>query len=122
MSRAFQIALTALMMAGCATKPVVKEPVVVKVPVPIGCAPTPVAEPAWPLDQLKPGADIYDQARAMLNEIMLRAAYEADLRGAILDCIQQGKTIEERSAKLLDAPKKSWAERALDALNFSKRK
>ena len=38
------------------------------------------------------------------------------IRGAILDCIQQGKTIEERSAKLLDAPKKTWVERAFDAL------
>lgn len=114
--RLIALALMLALLAGCATRPVVKEPVIVKVPVPIGCAPTPVAEPVWPLDQLKPGADIYDQARAMLNEIMLRAAYEADLRGAILDCIRQGKTIEERSAKLLDAPKKSWAERAFDAL------
>jgi hypothetical protein len=116
MTRAM-IIVALLLLAGCALKPVVKEPIVVKVPVPVGCEPKPVIEPRWPLDVIRPGANIYEQTAAMLTEISLRAAYEADLRGAIADCIQQGKNIEERAATLLDAPaKKSWAEQALDTL------
>lgn len=77
----------ALAMAGCASAPqVITQTRTVEVPIAVPCRPPAVVRPAWALDQVDPGADLYTKGRAALAEIEQRAGYEALLEAALLSC------------------------------------
>jgi hypothetical protein len=81
MMRLVAIALLAAILAGCDTIP--HE---VKVPVPVPCKVERPQAPVWATTGLAPGADIFDQVKALLVERRQRAAYEAQLEAAIEGC------------------------------------
>lgn len=79
--------LLVLALAGCATPPtVVREPVEVRVPVPVPCVSEIPAAPASRLDALPPGADRAAFAAAALADFELTRADAASLRAALLAC------------------------------------
>ncbi|WP_291972877.1 hypothetical protein [Candidatus Symbiopectobacterium sp.] len=76
-----------LVLAGCGKTPH-PDPVYVevKVPVPIVCKTAEVSKPAFAVDQLKIGAPIDQQMRALRAERHQRIGYEKVLESAINAC------------------------------------
>lgn len=74
-------------MAGCASAPqVITQTKTVEVPIAVPCRSPVVVRPAWALDRVDPGADLYTKGRAALAELEQRAGYEALLEAALLSC------------------------------------
>lgn len=75
----------AAMLAGCVTLPA---PVVTTVEIPVSekCdAPVP-SRPAFAVDALPLGADIFDQSKALRAERQQRKGYEIELEAAVQAC------------------------------------
>ena len=80
-------AALALALAGCATAPQpTVAPVEVKVPVPVPCRITPPEKPAFAVDALPLGSEIWDQMAALRAERKQRQGYEGELESAIRTC------------------------------------
>ncbi|MDF3837167.1 hypothetical protein P3W85_30050 [Cupriavidus basilensis] len=76
-----------LVVAGCASPPqVITQTRTVEVPVAVPCKVEPVPRPAWALDQVDPGADVFTKGRAALMEVEQRKGYESRLKAAIAAC------------------------------------
>lgn len=75
------------LLAGCGVTP---RPdlvyVEVKVPVPVPCKTAEVSKPAFAVDQLKIGAPIDQQMRALRAERHQRIGYEKELEAAVYAC------------------------------------
>lgn len=83
------LSLIALLLAGCACKPIiVKEPVEVKVPVPVPCVAEVPAKPQWELDKYLKSGTLFERGNAALIEIEQRREYEAQLEAVVLHCKQ----------------------------------
>lgn len=80
--------LPLLLVAGCATQ----EPTVtyrtVNIAVPVECQEEMPIRPDMPTKGLKPGEQLFVVMRAALAEISIREGYEAQLRGALANCIK----------------------------------
>jgi hypothetical protein len=76
----------AVMLGGCATA--AKPPAVIetRVRVNVPCDPGPVPAPAFPVDGLTGGEDLYAKAQTMAADIEVREGYEARLNAAIDSC------------------------------------
>lgn len=83
MKRLLCFAATCL-LAACATQP--ELPKEVRIPVTVYCKVEKPKTPAWLTDTLKPGADIFDQSKALLAERKQRIGYEGELEAAIAGC------------------------------------
>ncbi len=83
------LASTAL-LAGCICPPplVIKEPVEVKVPVPVACLDAPLPKPEWELDKPAP-AGMFGKTTAVLRELEQRRNYEREMEAAIQACIKK---------------------------------
>ena len=68
-------------LAGCASMPQRYE-----VPVQVPCRVTVPEKPVWATESLAPGADIFDQVKALLAERRQRQAYELKLEAAAKAC------------------------------------
>lgn len=77
------IALTALVLVGCATAP---DAVEVRVPVPIPCKEPVPERPAMATETLRPGVDLFTFATHAQAEIEMREAYESRLLRALNAC------------------------------------
>ncbi|WP_291969381.1 hypothetical protein [Candidatus Symbiopectobacterium sp.] len=76
-----------LLLAGCGETPRPAPVYVeVKVPVPVPCKTAEVSKPAFAVDQLKIGAPIDQQMRALRAERHQRIGYEKVLESAINAC------------------------------------
>ncbi len=76
----------ALLPAACARVPVYS-PVEVAMPVPVPCrVAVPRLPQAWPTDSLPKDAPLPDKIRAVLVELDLRKAYEAEAEAALKVC------------------------------------
>ncbi len=76
-----------LLLAGCGETPRPDPAYVeVKVPVPVPCKTADVSKPAFAVDQLKIGAPIVQQMRALRAERHQRRGYEKELEAAIYAC------------------------------------
>jgi hypothetical protein len=85
------ILVSLFLLAGCATQhpvvKVIKEPVEVKVLVPVTCVIADVAKPNWAMDNIDPQhADIFVLGLAALQELEQRRSYEAELEAIIAGC------------------------------------
>lgn len=79
--------LSTLVLASCTNKQVTAPAYVeVKVPVPVPCQTSPVSVPAFAVDQLKIGASIDVQMRALRAERHQRIGYERELLAANAAC------------------------------------
>ena len=58
----------------------------IRVPVPTPCDPPKVEKPAWPVDNLADGSNVFEVARALWAEVELREGYEEKLRAAAEGC------------------------------------
>lgn len=80
-----------LLVAGCATPPpqvvTVKEPVEVKIPVPVPCVVSDIPKPSWAMDNpdLR-SADVFALGLAALQELEQRRSYEVELEAVISAC------------------------------------
>lgn len=70
----------ALFLAGCATK----EPITIKVPVPVPCVTEQIKEPIYPT--VSEDAGIFERVKVLLAERELRKGYEAKLKAALAAC------------------------------------
>ncbi|WVR18285.1 hypothetical protein y223_00005 [Bordetella phage PY223] len=87
MRRAACLALLAAAVSGCASNaPVVVRTERVEVPVSVPCRTPDIDRPAWALDALPKGADLFQRVRAMAVEIEQRRAYIARLEAAVKSC------------------------------------
>lgn len=77
--------LLALMLAGCAGGEVVT-PAPYAVPVVEHCNPPIITEPQWNVDTLHPPVGIFDGVQAIVADMPMRQAYEAELRAAADAC------------------------------------
>lgn len=81
------VALAVMGLAGCATTaqraPEVQQ---VLVPVPVPCKVAAPAKPAFAVDGLPLGADIFRQMAALRAERKQRQGYEVELEAAVLAC------------------------------------
>ena len=75
-----------LLLAACATEPLLQAPIEVRVPVAVPCKTQLVPVPAWPIDALPAAAGIYDQIKTLIAEIEARQAYEIKLEAAVRAC------------------------------------
>jgi hypothetical protein len=75
-------------LTGCAGAPpqVITQTRTVEVPVSVPCKVPAIERPAWALDQVDPGSDIYTKGRAALVEVGQRMAYEVRLEAAVASC------------------------------------
>lgn len=81
------VVVAALAIAGCGNFPVPPPAYVeVKIPVAVPCKTEPVAVPAFAVDQLKIGATIDMQMRALRAERHQRIGYERELLAANAAC------------------------------------
>lgn len=86
-------AALALLLAGCASTPppivrVVKEPIEVKIPVPVPCIASVPSKPDWAMDNPKlRNADVYALGLAALQEIEQRRRYESELEALLKGCV-----------------------------------
>lgn len=78
--------VVAVLLAGCATKPV-EVPVPVKVAVREKCQAEVPERPVMPTEVLAADAPMFDRARAALAEIDFREGYEIKLVAALLSCL-----------------------------------
>jgi uncharacterized lipoprotein YmbA len=77
------IVMAAMVLTGCGNAPALPPAYVeVKVPVPVPCQTAPVSVPAFAVDQLKIGATIDVQMRALRAERHQRIGYERELLAA----------------------------------------
>ena len=77
----------AVIQAGCATAPEPKIDVrTVNVAVPVPCREPVPDRPAFPIDDLKPGASLNQFVSAALAERLLRDGYEGQLEAALRAC------------------------------------
>ena len=76
------------LLVGCATSEpiIVHKTVEVEVPVEVRCKVEYPKKPAWPLDTIPEGSDIYVVGSAALAEIELRSGYEGELEAALKRC------------------------------------
>lgn len=71
-------------LAGCATTaPTIQQ---VKIPVPVPCKATIPERPAFAVDGLPVGAEIWEQMKALRAERKQRQGYEAELEAAVKAC------------------------------------
>ncbi|CAI1034087.1 hypothetical protein [Serratia fonticola] len=81
------IVMAAMVLTGCGNAPAPPPAYVeVKVPVAVPCKTDPVAVPAFAVDQLKIGASIDVQMRALRAERHQRIGYERELLAANAAC------------------------------------
>lgn len=90
MSRALLAAALAIALTACAGRdkrdppPPVRE---VKVPVLVPCIEAMPAKPAFAVDALPLGADVWEQMAALRAERMQRKGYEAELEAELQACL-----------------------------------
>ena len=77
--------ILALLLAGCASEPVLT-PVVLDKPVVEGCKIPVVKAPEWPTDSVRASDNTFIKVRAALAELKLRVAYEKELLAAQSKC------------------------------------
>jgi type IV pilus biogenesis protein CpaD/CtpE len=84
-------AALALLLAGCATQPtvqVIKEPVEVKIPVPVTCISSVPPKPNWVMDNPNlRNADVYTLGLSALQELEQRRRYEGELETILRGCL-----------------------------------
>jgi len=86
MKRLIGLMVAAVAMSGCMDQPRPAMPVTVKVPVPVPCKVTKPQAPAWAVDGLPLGADIWTQMDALRAERLQRKGYEGELIAALNAC------------------------------------
>ncbi len=85
--RAMTIA-ACLVLTGCCKPTIIKEPIEVKVPVPVPCVDKPVDKPKWSLDVATADASIFDKVTLGLKEIEQRRQYERELEAVLAPCVK----------------------------------
>ena len=84
------LTLIALLLSGCCSlcpPVVIKEPVEVKVPVPVPCVTDVPKRPAWQLDLKEVrSAGLFIRGNSALVELEQRRAYEAELEAVLIAC------------------------------------
>ncbi|QAU22614.1 hypothetical protein EO087_00340 [Dyella sp. M7H15-1] len=81
------ILMAALALGGCGIKSVHPfVPVTVKVPMPMPCKVTLPQAPAWAIDALPLGSDVWGQMTALRAERLQRMGYERQLLAVIESC------------------------------------
>ncbi|QDL30781.1 hypothetical protein [Serratia liquefaciens] len=80
------IVIASIVIAGCSSSPPAPSYVEVKVPVAVPCRTADVARPAFAVDQLRIGATIDVQMRALRAERHQRIGYERELIAANEAC------------------------------------
>lgn len=78
--------LILLLLSGCASQPVAYKPVEIEIPVAIDCKIEAIASPAWPTAFTSEKNGVFDDAKAVLQELELRKGYEAQLEAAVKSC------------------------------------
>lgn len=82
-----------ILLTGCTHAPlVIKEPVEVKVPVPVACQATLPVEPKWALDGVT-GDGIFTLGLAMMQELEQHRQYERELVALLGGCIHPPKPV-----------------------------
>lgn len=81
------LAMACVLFAGCATSnaPTV-HPVEVRIPVPVPCKVSAPTRPAFAVDALPIGSDIWEQMKALRAERLQRKGYELELEAAVTAC------------------------------------
>lgn len=87
------IIMLAVILAGCAERAVIPEPVYVevKVPVQVPCDPGAIDAPAFVVDRLQIGSSIDKQMQALRAERHQRIGYEKELKAAVDSCRSTAK-------------------------------
>lgn len=79
-----------LLLAGCAVEPatIIREPVEVRVAVPVACQVPAVERPAWATEAIEAAEPrvVIRGGRALMAEVEQRRAYEARLEAALDAC------------------------------------
>jgi len=86
MKRLIALIVAVVGMSGCMDQPRPAVPITVKVPVPVPCNVTSPQVPAWAVDALPLGSDIWTQMDALRAERLQRKGYEGELIAAIQAC------------------------------------
>jgi len=87
MKRLIVLLAMAIAVGGCVDQPPRPSvPLTVRIPVPVPCKVTQPSEPAWAVDALPLGSDIWTQMTALRAERMQRKGYESELIAAIQAC------------------------------------
>jgi hypothetical protein len=86
MRQLIAFALMALVLAACTAVPGAPAVQRVNIPVPVPCKVTMPDAPAWAVDALPLGSDIWQQMQALRAERLQRQGYEAELEAAVRAC------------------------------------
>jgi hypothetical protein len=73
------------LLGGCAQQPVY-QPVDISVPLTVPCKAATVKPPAWVLPSIPPAASLFDKTKAVLADLDLHKAYEAELEAEVKAC------------------------------------
>lgn len=78
--------LILLLLSGCASQPVAYKPVEISIPVAVDCKIEAITAPAWPTAFTSEKNGVFDDVKAVLQELELRKGYEAQLEAAVKSC------------------------------------
>lgn len=74
------------LLTGCASQPVAYKPVEISIPVAVECKIEAITAPAWPSSFTSEKNGVFDDVKAVLQELELRKGYEAQLEAAVKSC------------------------------------
>ena len=78
--------LLLLILSACAGQKVIKEPVVVKVPVAVSCHAQEITEPDWASSHVRKDATVLEKLKAVLVDLDVSKGYREELQAQLKAC------------------------------------